>query len=497
MSFAAIAPYVFGAASSLLGGHGKNKAELPEDLQGMRAQQIQLLQYLTGFGGPPAYFDPMRQGGGAHFPVGGSLADVPPPPRGNPIGQMRWAQQYGSPRAYQEAMKRQPRGNAPAGSGGAPQGYGAYNYAGGGMVYGPGGPKDDRVSAKLSNGEGVLTAEAVHTMGGPFIVHFLNAIAAAQQQPQHFAFGGVAGQSDVMSTLLSRVMQGQAPAGGQQGTLSAQQLGGASPMQPGALAGITGVNAGGRAPAPSMSPGANPGVTQFGGPMMSNVGTPQRLGPGPTLQGAPAGTAPPAGMGGPPSPDARSKSPAQQRLESYFGQLGVPTTGLQRQAVGGMEQFLASDPYKQAQTALNQILGSPGDAFRPDFERSLAQANQTGGRFGSANALMRSQALNDYNSAALKQAIAAAQGIQGLGAQQVNDMTSGYNMGSQYAGQLASGQQQAIQLLLSQLQTAQGASLNAPTQQQSTPFGQFAQGFGGFSQMLPYLYPSHYQPQTI
>ena len=36
-----------------------------------------------------------------------------------------------------------------------------------GMVYGPGGPKEDKIPAMLSNGEFVMTAKAVDNAGGP------------------------------------------------------------------------------------------------------------------------------------------------------------------------------------------------------------------------------------------------------------------------------------------------------------------------------------------
>lgn len=64
--------------------------------------------------------------------------------------------------------------------------------------------------------------------------------------------------------------------------------------------------------------------------------------------------------------------------------------------------------------ALQSILNSaPGqgimDALQPKFQQNLALANQEGGRFGSANAILRSQAVNDYN---LLGAQAAQQGVQ-------------------------------------------------------------------------------------
>src|SRR5688572_29223593 len=37
------------------------------------------------------------------------------------------------------------------------------------------------------------------------------------------------------------------------------------------------------------------------------------------------------------------------------------------------------------------------DALRPSFDRNLAEANQTGGRFGTANAVMRTRGLEDFN----------------------------------------------------------------------------------------------------
>ena len=42
-----------------------------------------------------------------------------------------------------------------------------------GMVYGPGGPKEDLIDAKLSNGEFVFTAAAVDKAGGPKAMYSL------------------------------------------------------------------------------------------------------------------------------------------------------------------------------------------------------------------------------------------------------------------------------------------------------------------------------------
>lgn len=430
----AILPLALGVGGSLLNkaiGGGGAKASLPKDLQPMRQQQIGLLQYLLGFGGDP------RQ---ATHP---SAQQAPRPQQGNSgSGNPGWGQWnnpgMANPLTTNGGVMAQPS----AGAGAPPQaGIAALlpylqqmntpphaMMAGGGVVHGPGGPTSDQVPAQLSNGEGVLTAAAVHALGGPDAIHMLNMYGA--QQAPHLAQGGVVG-----------------PGWGQWNNP-------ATPMPVSKMA-----------PQPNMTPG--PGT------------------------GAPAKPAPAPGMGpmGQPNNTGLPKSDAQNRLETFYGPLGIPSTPLQQQSVGGMQQFLASNPYGQAQSALNQILGNPGQAFRPDFERSLAAANQTGGRFGSANAILRSNALNEYNSAALKQQLGAAQGIQGLGAQQSADLTSGYNMGSAQANQNASGQQQSIALLNQLLGQAQSATLGAPVQNQPSFMQDVFSGAGGISQLLPFLQP--------
>lgn len=412
-------------------GGGGAKAQLPKDLQPMRQQQIGLLQYLLGFGADPrqAAAQPAKQG------------QRPPPgqPMASGSGNPGWGQ-WNNP-----SNNQQPQAQMSAGAG-APQQAGLSSLlpylhamntaphammASGGMVQGPGGPQDDQVPAQLSNGEGVLTAAAVHALGGPQAIHALNAYG--ESMVPHLAKGGVV-----------------SPWGSWNNPANPQPQQQAAPQ------------------APMMTPG-----------------------PGTTAAPKPAVPATAPGMGpiGQPNNTGMPKSDVQNRFETVFGPLGIPTTPLQQQSSGGMSQFLASDPYKQAQTALNGILGNPGEAYRPDFERSLAAANQTGGRFGSANAVLRSNALNDYNSKSLQAQLGAAQGIQGLGAQQSNDYTSAYNMGTSQANQAASGQQQAIQLFLNQLQTAQSATLGAPVQNQPSFTQDVISGAGGFSQLLPFLRP--------
>ena len=53
-----------------------------------------------------------------------------------------------------------------------------------GMVYGPGGPKDDLIDAKLSNGEFVFTAAAVDNAGGPRAMYkLMNSLDPESEKP--------------------------------------------------------------------------------------------------------------------------------------------------------------------------------------------------------------------------------------------------------------------------------------------------------------------------
>ena len=184
----------------------------------------------------------------------------------------------------------------------------------------------------------------------------------------------------------------------------------------------------------------------------------------------------------------------QQRLEQFFGPLGSPQTDLQRQSAGGISQFLNQPAPEQraletSLPALQGILGSaPGagiiSALQPQFERNLSLANQQGGRFGSANAIMRSRALEDFN---LLGAQAAQQGQQSqLQAAQVLGMLGGQagqqpferllgaaGVGGQQAQQADIGTQRVLQLLQGLLGVGQQATLGLPVVQNPSPFDQF------------------------
>jgi hypothetical protein len=268
---------------------------------------------------------------------------------------------------------------------------------------------------------------------------------------------------------------------------------------------------------PNITPGSHPSFS-MGGMPTQQPGGPQALyggGPniGPGMPGVSAYQNPMnAGGGYGMTPggfntqlqQGQATSPMQQRIESYFGQLGTPTSALQQQSLGGISQFLGSNPYGQSNDALSQIMGSQGRDFfgsaqgafndvknanyfgkasgqadkvaganyfgkasgafdqlakgnyfgdaegtfkrlenynpfqpaqgmlegmfaqnpgqgvanslQPLYDRALAQANQEGGRFGSANAILRSRALDDYNIS-MQQALQRGvdQQIQGAG----------------------------------------------------------------------------------
>jgi hypothetical protein len=177
-------------------------------------------------------------------------------------------------------------------------------------------------------------------------------------------------------------------------------------------------------------------------------------------------------------------------LEGFFGQIGSSPTGLQRQATGGISQFLSQPAPEQramdiSLPALQNILnGKPGqgviDALQPTFERNLASANQQGGRFGSSNAILRSRALEDFN---LLGAQAAQQGQQSqLQAAQVLSLlanSAGQNPFQRLQGAYGIGQadaqqadletQRRLQIMMALLGSAQGAAFNIPFVQQ-TPY---------------------------
>ena len=154
------------------------------------------------------------------------------------------------------------------------------------------------------------------------------------------------------------------------------------------------------------------------------------------------------------------------RLQSFFGTLGSPQTDLQRQSVSGISQFLNQPAPEQraldiSLPALQGILTGQG----PQFERDLSLANQQGGRFGSANAILRGEALrNLYNQ---RESAAQTLGMLSSAAGQnpFQRLAGAFGVGQQQAGQNDIETQRRLQLLMSLLGTAQQTAFNVPITQ--------------------------------
>lgn len=185
-----------------------------------------------------------------------------------------------------------------------------------------------------------------------------------------------------------------------------------------------------------------------------------------------------------------------QGLESYFGGLGSQPTALQRQATGGISQYLNQPAPEQraletSLPALQGILnGRPGqgimDALQPHFDRNLASANQQGGRFGSANAILRSRAVEDYNllgaraaETGINQQMQAAQVLSLLansaGQNPFARLVQGANVGAGDAQQADLETQRRLQLMSMLMGGAQGVAFNNPWVQTRQASG----GLGG------------------
>lgn len=123
-------------------------------------------------------------------------------------------------------------------------------------------------------------------------------------------------------------------------------------------------------------------------------------------------------------------------------------------AAPGIQQFLGQPtPERQALNtalpALQEIL-TPG-THNPQFDSDLAMANQSGGRFGSANAILRGEAYKNLFNARTQ--AANTLGVLGQGA----------GSGDQrQAGLMDMETSRRLQILMSLLGTSQSASFNLP-----------------------------------
>lgn len=172
------------------------------------------------------------------------------------------------------------------------------------------------------------------------------------------------------------------------------------------------------------------------------------------------------------------------RLQGFFGNLGMPQSDLQRQSLGGISQFLNQQAPEQraldiAMPGLQEILSGGG----PQFERDLSLANQSGGRFGSANAIMRGEAFrNLYN-----QRDQAAQTLGMLssaaGQNPFQRLLGGYGAGQQEAQQADIETQRRLQILLQLLGVGQQTAFNMPITQGQSPFDKIS----GIASLIPGL----------
>jgi hypothetical protein len=327
---------------------------------------------------------------------------------------------------------------------------------------------------------------------------------------------------------------------------------------------------GGMSPWGGVNQGMGTMASLLGGGSGMNTGQPN-IGPGMPVSrqmggGTPATATPTSRFGGPQmNSQTQPQNDMLQRMESYFGPLGTPTTALQQQSLGGISQFLNSNPYGQSNNFLNQvgsgsgyneanqayrnigqtnyggaagsafgqagdmfkgvgganyfggaqnafnelangnyfgnaegvfnrlegynpfgaaqqsmegILGTnPGmqgmDALRPLLDRNLAAANQEGGRFGSANAILRSRAVDDNN-------LLAANMYQRGVDQQIGAAGQYGQMGNSLIG----ARQAAGQGLLGVGQGRMQQQTNAAQGQLGVGQGRLSQGLGAANGML-------------
>lgn len=164
------------------------------------------------------------------------------------------------------------------------------------------------------------------------------------------------------------------------------------------------------------------------------------------------------------------------RLQSYFGNLGSPQSALQMQGADALGTMLRQPtPEQRALDISLPTLQSMLTGSGPQFEQDLSLANQQGGRFGSANAILRGEAYkNLYN---LRNQTAGTLGLLSQGAGNANRGLAGqaFGVGQQQAGQADIETQRRLQLLMQLLGVGQQTALNVPIQQSP---GLFSQIFG-------------------
>lgn len=174
------------------------------------------------------------------------------------------------------------------------------------------------------------------------------------------------------------------------------------------------------------------------------------------------------------------------RLQGFFGQLGMPQSDLQRQSAGGISQFLNQPAPEQrafdlASPGLQEILQGGG----PQFERDLALANQQGGRFGSANAVLRGEALRNLYNQRDQAAQTLGMLASSAGQNPFARLAQGFGVGQQQAGQADVETQRRLQLLMQLLGVGQQAAFNMPITQGASPLDTLGQVGALASNFIP------------
>jgi hypothetical protein len=174
--------------------------------------------------------------------------------------------------------------------------------------------------------------------------------------------------------------------------------------------------------------------------------------------------------------------------QSIFGNFSMPQSDLQRQSAGGISQFLnMNSPAMQTQNqgfSVLQAIMNPSN--NPTFQQGLSLANQSGNRFGSANEILRGQALTNMFGLANQAAGTAAQ----LGNAKFGQLAGGFGIGQQQAQQSDVQTQRLLQLLGGALglnQQLVGGLPITTTPSLGEQFGQLGTGIAGLTAALPFL----------
>jgi len=123
----------------------------------------------------------------------------------------------------------------------------------------------------------------------------------------------------------------------------------------------------------------------------------------------------------------------------------------------------------------------------PQFERDLSLANQQGGRFGSANAILRGEATRNLFN--LRNQTAGTLGMLSgqAGQADFSRLMGAFGIGQQQAQQADIATQRLIQLLQGALGTAQQTAFNVPISQGQNWAGAIGQGGMDIAQLLALL----------